>query len=208
MRRSQRNTWVAASAPLATARRLLSGKHLNIATRWRKRAKRACSVILTIRSSTTPDSLPRSLSATENFSSTPMVATASSMITRSNTPLGSHPLQQYLDRVSRRPAAGAVDCVGRASQEGRRPALVPSLPQRADHPRRRAALDASSTKLELHVRGLPLDRCAEKLRSRRRPIPDPLGGDQRGLRSVPRPGLESCGMGQRESPFAKGARGD
>ena len=46
---------------------------------------------------------------------------------------GVSPLQQYIDRVSGWPAAGALDRLGRAAEERRRPALVSPLPQRADY---------------------------------------------------------------------------
>ena len=79
---------------------------------------------------------------------------------------GVYPLQQYLIEFPDGRATGALDCVGCASEERGRPALVSPVPDRTHHARRRAALDASIAELELHVRRLPLDRPAEKLRAR------------------------------------------
>ncbi len=81
---------------------------------------------------------------------------------------GVYPLQQYLVEFPDGRLQARLDRLGLASQEGRRPALVSSLSQRAGHLRRRVALDSTIAKLELHVRGLPLNRCPQKLRFRHR----------------------------------------
>ena len=69
------------------------------------------------------------------------------------------------DRVPRRPAAGALDRLGRAAEERGRAALVPSLSRREG---RRTSDPLHWTRLEpeleLHVRGLPLDQPAQGLR--------------------------------------------
>src|SRR4029077_18545501 len=92
------------------------------------------------------------------------------------------------------PAAGAVDRLGCASEEGRWPTLVPPLSNRTDHTRRRAALDAAGTELELHVRRLSLDRRAKELRRRVESVQHEMGRSQRQLRSLPWPRLASFGM--------------
>ena len=48
---------------------------------------------------------------------------------------GVDPAAAVPDRVSRRPAAGAVDRLGRAAEGPGRPALVPPLPEGEDRPR-------------------------------------------------------------------------
>ena len=80
---------------------------------------------------------------------------------------GVSPLQQYLIEFpdGRRQALSRLP--GTRALRRKAAMLVSPLSQRAYHLRRRAALDPSVAKLELHVRGLPLNRRAQKLRSRR-----------------------------------------
>ena len=110
---------------------------------------------------------------------------------------GVDPLQQYLIEFPGRAAAGAVDRLGQPPEGAGRPALVPSLSERGDPPRRRAALDQAEPELELHVRRVPLDRRAQELRRGERPLRHDLGRDQRRLRGLPRPGLAPCRLGAR-----------
>ena len=70
-------------------------------------------------------------------------------------------------------------------------------PERGDQARRRPALDQAEPELELHVRRVPLDRRAQELRRGQRPLRHHLGGDQRGLRGLPRPGLAARRLGAR-----------
>ena len=62
------------------------------------------------------------------------------------------------------PVAGAADRLGFATEGGRRPALVPPLPEREARGRRSAALDRHPAELELHVRRLPFDGAEAQLR--------------------------------------------
>ena len=67
------------------------------------------------------------------------------------------------DRVPRWAAPGAHHRLGHAPQGGWRTALVLPLP-RPSHPGRRpSALDRHRPELELHVRGVSLDKCAQAL---------------------------------------------
>jgi len=77
---------------------------------------------------------------------------------------GVHPLQQYLIEFSGGAPAGPQPCLGYASAGPGRAALVPSLPGREDHARRRVALDQAEPELEQYVRRVPFDQSAEKLR--------------------------------------------
>ncbi len=79
------------------------------------------------------------------------------------------------DRVSRWPASGAVNRLGRAPEAGRRPALVSPLSQRADHSRRRAALDAVRRKTGTSCAPTVTQPNCEKITIRRQPIPDAVG---------------------------------
>ena len=100
------------------------------------------------------------------------------------------------DRVSRRPDAGALDRLGRAAEERRRAALVPSLSRREGDAQGPAALDEAEPELELHVRGLPLDQPAQGLRRSRQSLQDDLVGGERRLRGVSRAGLEPRRVGE------------
>ena len=98
-------------------------------------------------------------------------------------------------RATGRPAAGAVDRLGRAPARVGWPALVPSLSEREDRLPRRAPLDPPAAELELHVRGLPLDERPQELRRGSRSLRHDVVGDQRGLRGVSRSGLPPRGLG-------------
>ena len=110
-------------------------------------------------------------------------------------------------RVSRRPAAGAVARLGQPPEGQGRPALVPSLSERGDQARRHPALDQAEPELEFHVRRVPFDRRAQELRCGERPFRHDLGGDQRRLRGLPRPGLARTSPGRKQQkswwPFGK-----
>jgi hypothetical protein len=102
---------------------------------------------------------------------------------------GWYPLQQYLDSLPRRADAVPAHCLGCAGE-----ALVPPLPGPPSGCRRLAVLDQQRPELERHVCRMPLHGPAKNY--------DPetdtyhhLVGDQRRLRSLPRSGLGSCGLG-------------
>ncbi len=98
-------------------------------------------------------------------------------------------------RTAWRQAAGPLDRVGQPAARSRRPALVPSLSRRAHRLPRRTALDAARAELELHVRGLSLDGCAQGLRRGQQPLPDAVLRDIGRLRGVPRPRLGAPRLG-------------
>ena len=108
---------------------------------------------------------------------------------------GVDPLQQYLiEFPDGRLQALSIAWDTRPKEQGR-PALVSPLSERADPARRHPALDQAQPELELHVRRMPFDRRAQELRCGRRSFRDDLGGDQRRLRGLPRPGLRSRCLG-------------
>ncbi|MFO1057314.1 MAG: hypothetical protein U1E53_10145 [Dongiaceae bacterium] len=102
---------------------------------------------------------------------------------------GVHPLQQYSDRVSRRPLPGArhVWDSWPAAEGGQRWFdLYPGQMIRA----RSAALDRSEPDLELHVRRLPFDQLQRNFDlGVDEQLSDNPAGDQRVLRGLPRAGL-------------------
>jgi hypothetical protein len=97
--------------------------------------------------------------------------------------------------AARRPAAGLRHRLGLAPRGAGRPALVPPLPRRAHGSGAPAALDRPRSDLELPVRGVPLDRPAQGLRSRERQLRHTVERDRRRLRGVSRSGLRAPHVG-------------
>src|ERR1700753_2617662 len=89
--------------------------------------------------------------------------------------------------------------MGHEAKGQRRPALVSCLSERGDQTRRYPPLDEIEPELELHVRGVPLDGPAQELRCQGGSLRYELGGDNRGLRGMSRPGLGSRCLGARSA---------
>ena len=86
-------------------------------------------------------------------------------LSRSPTPSGSTPLQQYLIEFPDGRLQALSDLLGHAPQSRRRPALVLiCIPDEKIDFRDRPPLDRPGTELELHVRRVPLDQRAQALR--------------------------------------------
>jgi hypothetical protein len=103
---------------------------------------------------------------------------------------GWFPLQQYLVPF---PDGRCSACPLPGIRQGRIAGITST--RTADWPRRLAVLDQQRPELERHVRRVPLHGPAQELRPGRRHLPHGLVGDQRGLRSLPRPGIRPCGLG-------------
>ena len=138
----------------------------------------------------------RSSRATASSSSTPTAPTASAPTSRSSTPSA---CGRCSSTWSSFPAAACRRWhrLGRAAEGAGRPALVPPLsrPQRSK-PGDRAALDRHRPELELPVRRVPLDQPAQEFRRGAEHVQDDVVGDQRGVRGLPRAGLEPRRVGE------------
>jgi hypothetical protein len=109
-------------------------------------------------------------------------------------------------RAARRAAPGADHRLGHAPEGAGRAAVVLASSRRAHSAGRRAALDGAPVQLEFGLRRLPLHLGEEGLQPRRRSLRDHMGGAQRGLRGVSRPGFGPRGLGGRR-PEREGVRG-
>ena len=158
------------------------------------------------RASTITACIRGSSARTENFWLTPTVATASSPIFEIKYTFGVDPLQQYLIEFPDGRLQALSIAWDTRPKEQRRTALVSSLSQRGDPPRRRAALDQAQPELELHVRRKPLDRGPQELRCDQRSNPDEFRRDQRRMRSLSRHRVRamSVGRGSGVAPWPPG----
>ncbi len=158
------DTLGAGRASRAIAARPPNGARRSITTRWRKRTRGRCSAISATRRSPMRARRARSSGTTGCSTCAPTDPTASSRTFEVKYTFGVYPLQQYLvEFPDGRLQALSIAWDARPKND-RRPALVSPLPERTRHARRRAALDASVTELELHVRGLSLDGRPQELR--------------------------------------------
>ena len=94
-------------------------------------------------------------------------------------------------------ASGSPVCMGYTAQGRGRPALVSSLSNRRHPAIRSAALDRAAAKLELHVRGMPLDQRAQELRCADGQLSNHLLGGERWLRGLSRSWLLATSIGCR-----------
>ena len=107
------------------------------------------------------------------------------------------PLAAVPDPLSRREAAMPQHRLGRGEKD-----LVPPAALR-DAPERLAALDKGRPDLERHVCGVPLHQRDQGLQPGDGRLPHHLVRNKRGLRSLPRSGLETPRMGGQAAPGAQ-----
>ena len=131
-----------------------------------------------------------------------MARTASLPISRSTTP-SAVPAPAVSDRVPGRAATGPVHRLGQPAEGAGRPALVSSLSERENRSPRRTALDETLAKLELHVRRMPFDQPAKKLRSGQPHLPHYLRRDRCRLRSLPWAGSDHVAWAERKPGFER-----